>query len=130
MKSSLRTDTSKNIGPTPQVDSDAFTLTMMEGIIDYWKDEATAITKYDMSIVTKCGQKKIQNTTVVWQLLVQWRDQSESWIHLKDLKKSHPIEAADFAKARGITDEPTFSWWVPCTMQNMDIIISALMSHI
>ena len=54
-----------------QVDSDRFTLTMMEGIIDYWKDAATSVTKDDMYIVTKRGQKKIQNTIVGWQLLVQ-----------------------------------------------------------
>ena len=30
-----------------------------------------------MYIVTKHGQKNIWNTTVGWQLLVQWRDQSE-----------------------------------------------------
>ena len=64
------------------VDFDGFTLTMMEGIIDYWKDAATEVTKDNMYIITKRVQNKTQNTTVGWQLLVQWRDQSESWIHL------------------------------------------------
>ena len=71
----------------------------MEGIIYYRKDAATAATKDDMYIVTKCGQKKIQKTTVGYQLLVQWNDQSESWIYLNDLKESHPIELSKFAKA-------------------------------
>ena len=57
-----------------QVDSDGFTLTIMGGSIDYRKDAATAITKDDMYIITKRGQKKIKKTTVGWQLLVQWRD--------------------------------------------------------
>ena len=78
-----------------QVDSDGFTLTMMTGIIDYWKDVETSVTKDGKYIATKCGQKNIRETTVVWQLMVQWRDQSESCIHLKDLKESHPIEVAD-----------------------------------
>ena len=53
-----------------QVDSNGFTLTMMEGIIDYRKDAATAVTKDDMYIVTKRGQKNIRETTVGCQLLV------------------------------------------------------------
>ena len=77
-----------------QVDSDGFTLIIMEWIIEYWKDAEKALTKDDMYIVIKRGQKKIRNTKVGWQFLVQWQYQSESWIHLKDLKESHPIEVA------------------------------------
>ena len=53
------------------VDSNGFTLNMMEGIIEYWKDAATAVTKDGMYIVTKRGQKKIWKTTLGWKLLVQ-----------------------------------------------------------
>ena len=74
-----------------QVDYYGLTLTMMEGIIDYQKDAATAVTKDDMYIVTNRGQKEIWKTTVGWQLLVQWQERSESWIHFKDLKQSHTI---------------------------------------
>ena len=42
-----------------QVDSDGLKLTMMQGIIDYRKDAATAVTKENMYIVTKRVQKKI-----------------------------------------------------------------------
>ena len=113
-----------------QVDSDGFTITMMEGIIDYRKDAVAAVTKDDVYIVTKRGQKKIWKTTVRWKLLVQWRDQSESWFHLKDLKESNSIEVAEFYKARGIAEEPDFAWGVPYTMQKRDIILSAIKSRI
>ena len=46
-----------------QVDSDGFTLTMMERIIDYRKDMATAVNKDVTYIITKRVQKKIQKTT-------------------------------------------------------------------
>ena len=95
------------------VDSDEFNLTTMDGIIDYWKDTDTSVTKDDMYIVTKRGQKKIWKTTVGWHILVQWRYQSESCIHLKYLKESHPIEVAKFTKSRGISDESAFARWVP-----------------
>jgi hypothetical protein len=55
-------------------------------------------------------------STVGWKLLVQWRDGSESWIQLNDMKESHPVETAEFAKARGIDDEVVFAYWVPYTL--------------
>ena len=51
-----------------------------------------------MHVVTKRGQEKLRKTTVGWKLLVKWKDQSESWIHLKDIKESHPVDVADFAE--------------------------------
>ena len=107
-----------------QEDSGGFTLTVMKGIIDYQKDAETYITKDNMYIVIKHGKKKIRKTAVGRQLLVQWRDQSESWVHLKDLKESHLIEVSEFAKDRGIADEPAFTWWVPYTMRKRDVILS------
>ena len=81
-----------------QVDSYGITLTMMQEIIYCRKDATAAVTKDDMYIVTKRGQNNIWKTTV-WKLLVEWRDQSESWIHLKDLNEYHPIEVAKFTKS-------------------------------
>ena len=54
-----------------QVDSDGLTLTTMKGIIECRKDAATDVTKENMYIVTKRGQKKIWKTAVGWQILVQ-----------------------------------------------------------
>ena len=42
---------------------------------------------------------------------------------MKDRKEYHPIETAEFAKARGIEDEPAFWWWVPYILLKRDIII-------
>ena len=52
-----------------------------------------------------------------WKLLVKWKDGSESWIKLSDLKESHPVEVAEFAKACGISDQSAFVWWVPYMLQ-------------
>ena len=112
-----------------QVDSDGFTLTMMGGI-DYARDNTIAILKSDAYIVTQCGRKRHRRTTVGWKLLVKWSDGSESWVPLKDMKESHPLEVADFAKACGIADEPAFSWWVPYMLQKQDVIISKVKSRI
>ena len=40
-------------------------------------------------------------------------DDTETWAPLKDVKESHPVEVAEFAKARGTADELAFAWWVP-----------------
>ena len=85
----------------------------MEGIVDFCKDESAVD---DVFVVTQQGQKKQRTTTVGWWLLIQWKDGKESWVPLKDLKESHPVELAKFAKARAIQDEPAFAWWVPYTL--------------
>eukprot|EP00957_Ditylum_brightwellii_P110818 8452311-Ditylum_brightwellii.AAC.1 len=66
----------------------------MESIVDYKKDEAVAVAKNDMYVVTLRGQKRAHKTTQGWRLLVHWADIPESWIPLKDMKELHPIEVA------------------------------------
>ena len=88
-----------------QVDSDVFSLSLMEGIIDYKCDDSVAIPKTDKYITTARGQRRLQKTTAGWKLLAKWRDQSESWVKLSELKESHHLETAEFAKSRGTDDE-------------------------
>jgi hypothetical protein len=45
------------------------------------------------------GNVKPKITTQGWQLLVLWKDKSTSWVKLKDLKASNPIELAEYAVA-------------------------------
>lgn len=63
-------------------------------------------------------------------MLVKWADDSESWIALKYLKESHPIDIAEFAIAHGIDKEPAFAWWVPYTLQTRGIILSKVTAPI
>ena len=109
-----------------QVDSDGFSLALMEGIIDYKHDDLIAIPKADKYITTGRGQRRLRKTTAGWKLLVKWKDQSESWVKLSELKESHPVETAEFAKSRGIDNESTFAWWVPHTLRKRNAIISAM----
>ena len=32
------------------------------------------------------------------------------------MKESHPVEVAEYARARGTDKEPSFEWWVPHTL--------------
>jgi hypothetical protein len=101
----------------------------MQGIVDVKKDDAVAIPKSEKWVVTARGQRRLRKSTVGWKLLVQWRDGSETWIPLKDMKESHPLETAEFAKARGIDDEVAFAYWVPYTLRKRDTIILAMKSR-
>ena len=109
-----------------QVDSNGFSLSLMEGIIDYKRYDSVPISKADKYITTLRGQRRLRKTTAGWKLLVKWRDQSESWVKLSELKESHPVEAAEFAKSRCIDDEPAFVWWVPHMLKKRNAIISAM----
>ena len=113
-----------------QVNSDGFTLTMMKGIVDYKMDPAVAIPKDEKYLITKSGRRQLRKTTSGWKLLVAWADDSETWVPLKDLRESHPVEVAEFAKAQGITDEAAFIWWVPYTLRKRDVILSKVKARI
>ena len=108
-----------------QVDDDGFSQVMLEAIVDFKKD-ATAVDIKDKYVYTRSGQKRLRKTTTGWSILVRWRDQTETWVKLKDLKDSHPVELAEFAKARSIADEPAFAYWVPYTLRKRDVIISSI----
>ena len=83
-----------------------------------------------MYFIDKYGTRKMHKTTVGWSLLVKWKDNSESWIHLKDMKESHPVETAEYAKARGISDEPAFHWWVPYMLRKRDVILAKVKAQV
>ena len=91
------------------VDSDGFTMTMMDGVIDHKMDTATAVPKRDKYIATRRGQRKLRKTTKGWQFLVKWKDGEETWISLKDLKESNPVQMAGFVKVKDIMDEATLA---------------------
>ena len=113
-----------------QVDSDGYSITLMEGIVDHRKDEATAVPKNEKHIITRSGQRRLRKSTAGWKLLIKWKDGSESWIRLAEMKESHPVETAEYAKAKGIDDEAAFCWWVPYTLKRRDAIISAVKSRV
>jgi hypothetical protein len=112
-----------------QVDLDGHSLRMMEAMIDHQKDEAVAVPKTNKCVATSSGQKRLRKT-VGCSLLVKWADMSETWMPLKDMKESHPVEMAEFAKAQSVADEPAFPWWVPCTLQKRDIALSKINARI
>ena len=111
-----------------QVDSEGYSLQLMDTIVDFLTDE-TAVTKADGMIVKKHGIGRPCKTTKGWKLLVKWQDGQELWIPLKDPKESNPVEVAEFAKAQGIANEPTFKWWVWYILRKRDVILALVKSR-
>ena len=113
-----------------QVDSEGYSMTMMDGIVDHRVDPSQAVPKEEKYVQTKRGQKRLCVTTSGWTLLVRWKDGTETWILLKDMKESHPVEVAEYARASRIDDEAAFAWWVPFTLRKRDLVVSAVQKRI
>jgi hypothetical protein len=113
-----------------QVDFDGHSLTMMEAMINHREDDDVAVSKADMCLITNLGQTRMRKTAVGWTLLVNWADVSETWTPLKDMKESHPVKMAEFAKSRSLANEPAFAWWVLHALQKRNIMLSKINTQI
>ena len=63
-------------------------------------------------------------STVGFHICVQWRDGSTSWKSLKDLKKVHPVDTAEYAVDQEIYHEMALDWWVNAMLKKRLSIIS------
>ena len=109
-----------------QVDSDGFTLRLMDGIVYHKVDCALAVSKTDKWVYNRHGWRCLHKTTAGGWLLVRWKDENETWMKLLDMKESYPIEMAEYAISRGIDNEPAFDWWVVPTLKRRKAIVAAL----
>lgn len=105
-----------------QVDSEGRHYQVLSEISDHQSD-ASAIKRKDGFIRSKNGNLHAKKTTRGWKLEVEWKDGTVSWVPLKDLKHSNPVELAEYAVANNIDDEPAFKWWVHETLRKRDRII-------
>ena len=84
----------------------------------------TALSTEEATIRLPSGQTKPRKTTKGWELLHLWKDGSSTWVPLKDAKNSHPVQAAEYAVANKISQEPAFVWWVPWVIKKRNRIIA------
>ena len=79
----------------------------MKEIVDH-RTNGRALSKDDGYMVDHSGRRHPKVTTQGWELEVEWRDGTTSWVPLKDLKDSNPNK---------ISEEPAFAWWVRPTVK-------------
>jgi hypothetical protein len=106
-----------------QCDPDGHEYILLDEIVDHTRTDS-AIKLADQKVVRVNGRTYLRRSTIGWQLCCQWKDGPSSWTNLADLKESHPIKVAEYAKILGIDHEPALNWWVPHILRKRDRIIS------
>ena len=111
-----------------QVDAEGHTFSVIKEIIDHCKDGHARLND-DGYLVTKSGQQKLKCTTQGWDHLCELGDGMTTWIPLKDLKESMPVQVVEYAIANRIAKEPAYAWWVCDVLRWCDCIISKVTSQ-
>jgi len=111
-----------------QVDKNGVQFQILHEIVEHQKD-ASAIPIENGYVASRSGNRHPKKTTRGWKLLVEWKDGSVSWVPLKDLKASNPVQLAEYAIANNIDREPAFNWWVHHTVRTRDRIIGKVQSR-
>ena len=98
-----------------RVDSEGQEHAMLKEIVSHRKNNS-AIEVKDGFITSRNGNKIPKRTTQGWEIAVEWRGGDVTWLPLKDVKNSNPVELAEYATNQGIDKEPAFNWWVKDTL--------------
>mmetsp|Transcript_11237 Transcript_11237/g.16168 ORF Transcript_11237/g.16168 Transcript_11237/m.16168 type:complete len:1367 (+) Transcript_11237:2028-6128(+) len=110
-----------------QCDSEGNQYQIFQEIINH-RRKKNAVDKADQMV--RNGNRSSKKKTVVgWDLEVEWKDGSTSWLSLKDLKNSNAVDVAEYAKANRIEHEPAFDWWVHDVLKRKDRLIKMARSH-
>jgi hypothetical protein len=98
---------------------------LFEEIIDH-RTDGTEVKQQDAFLTMRNGNKRRRKTTKGWEILIQWKDGSTTWVSMKDIKGSYPVQLAEYATQRRIAGEPAFVWWICHVLQQPNIIIAKL----
>ena len=96
-------------------------------IINHRKN-SNAIDKDDQYRVVHGKQVK-KRTTAGWQFEVEWKDGTTSWLPLKDLKETNPVELATYVIANIIDSEPALDWWTKELLHKQKRLIKLSHKH-
>ena len=59
-------------------------------------------------------------------MLVQWKSGSTTWVELKDMKESYPVQAAEYVVKNWVWLESAFAWWDPYILKKGNLIITKI----
>ena len=112
-----------------QVDEEGRRYQLLDAIISHRKADC-AVDKNDGWYINQQGRKYRKKTTKGWSFEIQWKDGLVSWVPLKDIKESYPIEVAEYCREHQLIDEPAFAWWAPYALCKRNRIISKVKSKV
>ena len=92
-----------------QVDDEGNCHVLMHEIINH-RMNGQEVKQQDAFLTTKMGTKRRRETTKGWELLFEWKDGSTTWVALKDMKESFPVQVSEYAVASRIAMQPAFAW--------------------
>ena len=110
-----------------QCDSEGNQYQIFQEIINHRRNK-NAVDKSDQMVRTG-GRNHKKKTVAGWDLEVEWKDGSTSWLSLKELKNSNSVDVAEYAKANRIDSEPAFDWWVHDVLRRKNRLIKMARSH-
>jgi hypothetical protein len=110
-----------------QVDPEGHRHVMFAEIIDH-RTNGQELKEEVGFVLTSMGTRRQRETTVGWEILIQWKDGSTTWVPLKDAKEAYPVQLAEYSVATRISNEPAFAWWVPFTLKKRNRIIAKVKS--
>ena len=106
-----------------QCDPDGNTYVLFDYITNF-RQSTTSFCYADQTANKEYGRTFLRRSTAGWQLCFLWKDSSNSWENILDLKESHPLETSKYSVSQSIEREPVFNWWVPFVMEKCTCIIS------
>jgi hypothetical protein len=104
-----------------QVDAEGNRHVLFKEIIDH-RTDGSELKQQDAFITTRSGTKRRRETTKGYEILVQSKDGSTTWVALKDMKNSYPVQLAEYSIQRRIAGEPAFAWWVKHVLSKRKIL--------
>ena len=110
-----------------QIDDEGNRHVLFKEIIDH-RTNGKQVTQQDAFVTTRMGTQRRRETTVGWELLVQWKDLTTTWVTLKDMKEAYPVQSAEYAVQARTAEEPAFAWWAPHTLKKRNRIIAKVKS--
>ena len=102
-----------------QFDPDGNQYVLLDSLVDH-RCLDMVIQPADQKVVRPDGRAYMKRNTIGWQICCQWKDGSNSWENLSDLKASHPLKTTEYAVTIGIHHEPAFNWGVPHVLKKRD----------
>ena len=110
-----------------QVDEEGNRHVLFKEIIDH-RTNGKEVKQQDAFITTRTGTQRRRETTQGWEILVLWKDSSTTWVSLKDMKESYPVQTAEYAVTAKLSMEPAFAWWAPWVLKKRNRIIAKVKS--
>ena len=74
------------------------------------------------------GVKRRRPTTKGWEILAKWKYGGTTWIVLKDMKESYPVQLEEYAVQNRISLEPEFAWWTQFVLKKRNHILANIKS--